>query len=98
MTRELLPPEMMAAVLSHNNQYIRAIGLLNEDWDPDDQPIYRNVLEAGDVVFARDLQAVRLVAGRVDLKNYRAVNQLLVRHEQWFSAGARRELLRPFQE
>jgi hypothetical protein len=88
----------MQRVLTHSDEYRRAVGLLNENWDPDDQPIYRNVLEAADVHFARQLQLAGLLAGTTDLSNYQSVNQLIMRHDQWFSPGARQALLAPFQD
>lgn len=94
----LLNPQAMQRVLTHNEEYRRAVGLLNEDWDSDAQPIYRNVLEAADVHFARQLQIAGLISGTTDLNDYRAVNQLIMRHDQWFSAGARQALLDPFQD
>ena len=51
----LLNPQAMQRVLTHSEEYRRVVGLLNEDWDPDAQPIYRNVLEAADVHFARQV-------------------------------------------
>lgn len=94
----LLNPQAMQRVLTHSDEYQRAVVLLNEDWDPDSQPIYRNVLEAADVHFARQLQVAGLLNGTTDLGDYRAVNQLIMRHDQWFSAGARQALLAPFQD
>lgn len=98
MVEQLLKPMVMKSVLTHDQNYVRAIGLLNENWDPDDQPIYRNVFEAGDVGIARQLQNAGLVNGKVNLADYQAVSQLLARHPQWFSAGSRQALLRPFQD
>ena len=94
----ILNPRAMQHVLTHSQEYQRAVGLLNENWDPDDQPIYCNVLEAADVHIARQLQLAGLIGGRVDLNNYRAVNQLIMRHDQWFSPSARQALLAPFQD
>lgn len=94
----ILNPQAMQKLLSHGTEYRRAIGLLNENWNPDDQPIYRDVLQAADVYFARQLQATGLIRGRVDLANYRSVNQLLMHHDQWFAKSARQALLAPFQE
>lgn len=88
----------MQRVLLHSKEYRRAASLLNENWDPDDQPIYRDVLEAADVYFARQLQMAGLVKGTADLSDYQAVNRLIMRHDQWFSAGARQALLSPFQD
>lgn len=98
MPEQLLPPTAMLAVLTHSKDYVRAAALLNEEWEPDSQPIYRDVLAARDVVFARQLQRGGLLSGRVDLSDYRAVNQLIIDHDQWLGASARQELLRPFQE
>ena len=36
----------MQKVLTHSKEYERAIGLLNKRWDPDEQPIFRNVLQS----------------------------------------------------
>lgn len=94
----LLNPQAMQRVLTHSEEYRRAVGLLNENWDPEDQPIYRNVLEAADVHFARQLQMAGLVGGTTDLGDYRAVNQLIMHHDQWLSTGARQALLAPFQD
>ncbi|WP_373842726.1 hypothetical protein [Limosilactobacillus sp.] len=94
----ILNPQAMQRVLTHSSEYRRAVGLLNEDWDPDSQPIYRDVLEAADVHFARQLQVAGLIDGTTDLDDYRAVNQLIMRHGQWFSASARQALLAPFQD
>lgn len=98
MTMTILNPQAMQKVLTHSPEYRRAVGLLNERWDPDSQPIYRDVLQAADVYFARQLQVGGLISGKVDLGDYRAVNQLLMRHDQWFSTGARNALLAPFQD
>jgi hypothetical protein len=98
MAKQLLKPALMKAVLIHDQDYQRAVGLLNENWDPDDQPIYRDVLEARDITFARRLQRSGLVPGKVDLSDYQSANQLLVRHPQWFSAGSRQALLTPFAD
>ena len=95
---ELLKPAVMQTVLTHDRRYIRAVGLLNGNWDPDDQPIYRDLLAASDVVLARQLQQATLIHGRVNLTDYQSVSQLLNRHPQWFSAGAQQALLKPFQE
>lgn len=94
----MLNPEAMQKVLLHSKEYQRAVGLLNQNWDPDSQPIYRDVLQAADVYFARQLQVAGLIHGRVDLGDYRAVNQLLMQHDQWFSESARQALLAPFQD
>ena len=96
MAKQLLKPALMKAVLTHDQDYQRAVGLLNDNWDPDDQPIYRDVFEAQDIAFARQLQQAELVPGKVDLGDYQSANQLLVRHPQWFSAGGRQALLAPF--
>lgn len=98
MAKQLLKPALMKAVLIHDQDYQRAVGLLNENWDPDDQPIYRDVLEARDITFARRLQRSGLVPGKVNLSDYQSANQLLVRHPQWFSAGSRQALLTPFTD
>lgn len=98
MAEQLLPPETMRAVLTHSRDYVRAAALVNEEWTPDEQPLYRDALGSQDVILARQLQSGGLLPGRVDLGNYRAVNQLLIDHQQWFAASARQELLRPFQE
>lgn len=98
MAKQLLKPALMKAVLIHDQDYQRAVGLLNENWDPDNQPIYRDVLEARDITFARRLQRSGLVPGKVDLSDYQSANQLLVRHPQWFSAGSRQALLTPFTD
>ena len=98
MTERILSPETMLAVLTHGRNYVRAAALLNEEWEPDQQPIYRDVLERQDVALARQLQRGGLLPGRVDLADYRSVNQLLIDHSQWFAVSARQELLRPFQE
>lgn len=98
MNEQLLKPTVMKAALTHDQAYVRAVGLLNENWDPDGQPIYRNVFEAGDVGVARQLQQSGLITGKVNLADYQAVSQLLVRHPQWFSAGSRQALLKPFQD
>lgn len=98
MAEQLLPPETMLAVLTHGRDYVRAAALLNLEWEPDQQPIYRDVLERQDVTLARQLQRVDLVPGRIDLADYRAVSQLLIDHAQWFAASARQELLRPFRD
>lgn len=98
MAKQLLKPALMKAVLIHDQDYQRAVGLLNENWDPDDQPIYRDVLEARDITFARRLQRSGLVPGKVDLSDYQSANQLLVRHPQWFSAGSQQALLTPFTD
>lgn len=98
MSEQLLKPTVMKSVLTHDQTYCRAVGLLNENWDPDNQPIYRNVLGEADVAVARQLQRAKLVTGRTDLADYRAVSQLLARHPEWFSASGRTALLRPFQD
>lgn len=94
----ILNPQAMQKVLTHSKEYQRAVGLLNKRWDPDEQPIFRNVLQAADVQFARQLQIAGLVKGRVDLSNYQAVNQLLMQHDDWFAASARKTLLAPFMD
>lgn len=88
----------MQKVLTHSSEYQRAVGLLNKRWDPDEQPIFRNVLQAADVQFARQLQIAGLVKGRVNLHDYQAVNQLLMQHDDWFSTSARQALLAPFMD
>lgn len=95
---EILKPQMMQAILQHSKAYRRAVGLLKLEWEPESQPIYRDVLGAADIRFARQLQTAGLVHGRVDLSDYRAAAQLLSQHGQWFSAGARTALLAPFQD
>ncbi len=45
----ILNPQAMQKVLTHSKEYERAIGLLNKRWDPDEQPIFRNVLQSADV-------------------------------------------------
>lgn len=97
MSEQFLKPAVMKSVLIHDQTYQRAVGLLNENWDPDNQPVYRNVLSEADVGVARQLQRAKLVTGRTDLADYRAVSQLLARYPEWFSAGGRKALLRPFQ-
>ena len=82
----------MQKVLTHSKEYERAIGLLNKRWDPDEQPIFRNVLQSADVQFARQLQ----IKGKVDLSSYQEVNQLMMQHDSWFSESARKTLLSPF--
>lgn len=86
----------MQKVLTHSKEYQRAIGLLNKQWNPDEQPIFRNVLQSADVQFARQLQIAGLVKGKINLGNYQAVNQLLMQHDSWFSESARKTLLNPF--
>lgn len=98
MNEQLLKPMIMKSVLAHDQTYCRAVGLLNESWDPDSQPIYRNVLREADVAVARQLQRANLVTGRADLADYRAVSKLLARYPEWFSASGRKALLRPFQD
>lgn len=95
---ELLRPAIMKMVLTHDQNYIRAVGLLKNDWDPDEQPIYRDVLAAHDVTLARTLQKAGLIHGQIDLSNYQAVSRLLAHHPDWFSPAASQELLRPFQD
>ena len=46
---------------------------------------------------ARALQQSDLIQGRIKLDNYQAVSQLVGMHDRWFSAAAKRELLRPFE-
>ena len=94
----LLNPQAMQKVLTHSSEYQRAVGLLNRRWDPDEQPIFRNVLQAADVQFARQLQIAEVVKGKVNLKSYQEVNQLLMQHDLWFSPAARKSLLAPFVE
>lgn len=94
----ILNPQAMQKVLTHSKEYQRAVGLLNKRWDPDEQPIFRNVLQAADVQFARQLQIAGLVKGRVNLADYQAVNQLLMQHDDWFSATAHQTLLAPFMD
>ncbi len=57
----ILNPQAMQKVLTHSKEYERAIGLLNKRWDPDEQPIFRNVLQSADVQFARQLQIAGLI-------------------------------------
>lgn len=95
---EILKPQMMQEILQHGKAYRRAVGLLRLDWEPASQPIYRDVLGTADIRFARQLQAAGLIHGQVDLNSYQAVAQLVGQHSQWFSAGARRTLLDPFQD
>ena len=92
----ILNPQAMQKVLTHSKEYERAIGLLNKRWDPDEQPIFRNVLQSADVQFARQLQIAGLIKGKVDLSSYQEVNQLMMQHDSWFSESARKTLLSPF--
>lgn len=94
----ILNPQAMQKLLTHSIEYQRAVGLLNKRWDPDEQPIFRNVLQSADVQFARQLQIAGLVKGKIDLGDYQAVNQLLMQHDSWFSESARRTLLAPFMD
>ena len=98
MSEQLLRPAVLKSVLVHDQTYIRAVGLLNENWDPDSQPIYRNVLGKSTVAVARQLQRAGLVVGKTDLTDYRAVSQLLARYPDWFAPSGRQALLRPFQD
>lgn len=95
---DLLEPRTMRAILTHDRTYQRAVKVLREDWDLDAQSLFHNRIQASDVRFARLLQKAQLVTGTVNLMDYQAVNELMMRHEQWFSAGARSALVRPFQE
>ena len=36
----LLNPQAMQRVLTHSEEYRRAVGLLNENWDPEDIEMY----------------------------------------------------------
>lgn len=92
----ILNPQAMQKVLTHSKEYQRAVGLLNKQWDPDEQALFRNVLQAADVQFARQLQIAGLIKGRVNLSDYQAVNQLLMQHDDWFSPSAHQTLLAPF--
>lgn len=94
----ILNPQAMHKVLTHSKEYQRAVGLLNLCWDPDEQPVFRNVLQSADVQFARQLQIAGLIKGKVDLSNYQAVNQLLMQHDLWFAESARQTLLAPFMD
>lgn len=88
----------MQKVLTHSDDYRRAVGLLNKNWDPDDQQFFRNVLQSADVQFARQLQIAGLIKGHVNLNDYQEVNQLLMQHDSWFSPSARKTLLAPFMD
>ena len=92
----ILNRQAMQKVLTHSKEYERAIDLLNKRWDPDEQPIFRNVLQSADVQFARQLQIAGLIKGKVDLSSYQEVNQLMMQHDSWFSESARKTLLSPF--
>lgn len=94
----ILKPRVMQKILTHNRDYQRAVALLNQQWEPDDQLLFHDVLQAPDVQFARQLQVAKLVQGQVDLSDYQAVNKLLMQHDSWFSPAARQELLAPFRE
>lgn len=98
MDKQLLPPALYKSVLTHDRTYVRAVALLNEEWETADQPLYRNAIGETDVAIARQLQAAGLVAGTVPLNDYQAVSRLLSRHSQWFSPAGSRALLAPFQD
>lgn len=88
----------MHEILTHSDTYQHAIKLLHRDWAVEGLSLFHDRLQGSDVQLARLLQSHGLVAGEVDLNSYRAVSELTNQHPQWFSAGARRELLRPFED
>lgn len=95
---QLLKPTTMHEILTRTSTYQRAVKLLHQDWEVDGLSLFHHRLQAADVQLARLLQEHDLVPGSVDLGDYRAVSELANQHPQWFTAGAQRELLRPFEE
>lgn len=94
---KLLPPHQLQAVLDQTREYKQAKQLLSLDWDEEPNMLYHQQVEPPVVILARALQETGLIKGRVALDDYRSVSQLVGRHAQWFSANAKRELLKPFE-
>jgi hypothetical protein len=94
----LLPPHDLQLVLENSQEYQQAKKLLWLDWDEEPNQLYHNPVTPTVVHLARMLQQAGLVRGRVDLANYREVGQMVGQHPRWFSATAKNELLKPFEE
>lgn len=93
----LLPPHQLQHVLDHDREYRQACKLLQLDWDEEPNMLYHQRVEPSVVRLARALQTTGLIAGRVDLSDYRSVSQMVGQHSRWFSPNAKNELLKPFE-
>lgn len=98
MTNQIkfLTPSDMQSVLVHDKRYQRAIKLLLEDWQTDENHLFSDLIKDSDVIFARRLQASNLVTGHYQLNEYANVQKFINHHDQWLTASAKQELLRPF--
>ena len=89
----LLAPRYLQMVMENDIEYRQAKKLLWLDWDEEPNQLYQNPVTTSVVQMARALQQSDLIQGRIKLDNYQAVGM----HDRWFSAAAKRELLRPFE-
>ena len=93
----LLAPRYLQMVMENDIEYRQAKKLLWLDWDEEPNQLYQNPVTTSVVQMALALQQSDLIQGRIKLDNYQAVSQLVGMHDRWFSAAAKRELLRPFE-
>ncbi|KPH03111.1 hypothetical protein AN630_04905 [Limosilactobacillus fermentum] len=87
---EMLQPTDLAHALTHDRADQRARALLNLGWETRPNALVNDLVTAGDVQLARRLQANGIVAGKVNLADYRSCAQLVAHHGGWLSAGAKR--------
>ncbi|MEK1441816.1 hypothetical protein HCZ86_08230 [Limosilactobacillus fermentum] len=93
---EMLQPTDLAHALTHDRADQRARALLNLGWETRPNALVNDLVTAGDVQLARQLQANGIVAGKVNLADYRSCAQLVAHHGGWLSAGGKATLLAPF--
>lgn len=98
MTNEqLLVPADLQSVLSHDESYRRAVNLLTENWDPEQNHLFSDLVKSSDVIFAQKLQTTNLIKGKFSLSDYQQVQYFISNHEQWLTQSAKNELLKSFE-
>lgn len=96
MTQTYLSPADMQSVMVHDVSYQRAIRLLSENWDTQENHLFSDLIKTSDVVWARKLQTAKLIKGKRDFTQYKDVRQFIVAHDEWLTPAAKRELLSSF--
>ena len=107
----MLQPTDLAHALTHDRADQRARALLNLGRETRPNALVNDLVTAGDVQLARRLlvtagptgrhqrsQANGIVAGKVNLADYRSCAQLVAHHGGWLSAGGKAALLAPFAD
>lgn len=96
MTETYLTPADMQSVLVHDVSYTRAVRLLSENWDTEDNHLFSDRIKTADVIWARKLQRAGLIHGKHDLSTYEGAQKFIIAHDDWLMPAAKNELLKDF--